>query len=450
MPSLRSPFRLLAFPANVGGKPTPTFDPQPSRGARLNVACGVRRVAHGLLLALAACWLLAYASAPAAAEPPHPRSATAYALETLTQLLPLPVDAVPLDDTGDLLIVALDGAVWRYTDGAVAGTPFLSLGGRVTGLLGEQGLFTAALEPAERAAARGNARHIVVAFTEAGTNDLVVAAYPLAEDASSADAAQETVLLRVPVREPFHHGGQVAFGVDDMLYVSVGEGQREVEYFHETPIPAQDLTSLLGKVLRIDPFPADGDTPYTVPQDNPFVGGQGASQGALGEVYAFGFRNPWKFSFAASDGALLLADVGEDTWEEIDVVRPGGNYGWPYMEGPHCFEYPDTGGLVAPDCERLPLVPPAAYYGHLRKDPVGGLSVTGGFEAHDPALPELVGKYLFGDFVSGRLWSLDRATGAVELLLETGLPISAIVPGAAGEVLVLGIEGTLARLVEAR
>jgi hypothetical protein len=106
--------------------------------------------------------------------------------------------------------------------------------------------------------------------------------------------------------------------------------------------------------------------------------------------------------------------------------------------------------LVAPDCERLALVRPAAYYGHLRIDPVGGLSVTGGFEAHDPALPELVGKYLFGDFVSGRLWSLDRATGAVELLLETGLPISAIVPGAAGEVLVLGIEGTLARLVEAR
>lgn len=446
MPRPRLPHRQLAFPAVLGGESTPTLHPRPRGRA-------ARRVAHDLfatLLALAACWLTCASAAAPAAEPPHPRSTTAYALEKLAKVLPLPVDAVPLDDTGDLLIVALDGAVWRYADGAVAETPFLALGGRVTGLLGEQGLFTAALEPAERAAARGNPRHIVVAFTEAGTNDLVVAAYPLAEDASHADAGQETVLLRVPVREAFHHGGQVAFGVDDMLYVSVGEGQREVEYLHETPRPAQDLTSLRGKVLRIDPFPADGDAPYTVPSDNPFVAGQEATQGALGEVYAFGFRNPWKFSFAASDGALLLADVGEDTWEEIDVVRPGGNYGWPYMEGPHCFEYPDTGGLVAPDCERLALVRPAAYYGHLRIDPVGGLSVTGGFEAHDPALPELVGKYLFGDFVSGRLWSLDRATGAVELLLETGLPISAIVPGAAGEVLVLGIEGTLARLVEAR
>mgnify|MGYP001320427924 CR=1 FL=1 len=432
-----------ACPTDLASGPRPAGEQRPRRLAR--------RAAQRLIapwLAVAACWLPCASAAAPAAEPPHPRSTTAYALETLALRLPLPVDAVPLDDTGDLLIVSLDGAVWRYADGAV--TLFLALGGRVTGLLGEQGLFTAALEPAARAAARGNARHIVVAFTEARTNDLVVAAYPLTADASGADAAQETVLLRVPMREAFHHGGQVVFGADDMLYVSVGEGQREVEYLHETPPPAQDLTSLLGKVLRIDPFPADGAAPYTVPSDNPFAGGQGpAAQGARGEVYALGFRNPWKFSFASSDGALLLADVGEDTWEEIDVVRAGANYGWPYMEGPHCFEYPDTGGLVAPDCENLPLVGPAAYYAHLRLDPAGGLAVTGGFEAHDPALPELVGKYLFGDFVSGRLWSLDRATGAVELLLETGLPISAIVPGAAGEVLVLGIEGTLARLVMA-
>ncbi len=412
-------------------------------GERTHPDLDLRRLVR--LLAATACCLAGVTTAQPAAAPPHPMSAVAYGLETLAKGLPVPVDAIPLDDTGDLLVVALDGAVWRYSDGALAEKPFLSLGGRVTGLLGEQGLFTVALEPAERAAARGNTRHIVAAFTETGTDDLVVAAYPLYEDVSGADAAQETVLLRLPMREPFHHGGQVAFGPDGMLYVSVGEGQREVEFFHERPVPAQDLSSLHGKVLRIDPFPAGGGAPYLVPSDNPFASEE--ADGALGEIYAFGFRNPWKFSFAPSDGALLLADVGEDTWEEIDVVLRGGNYGWPYVEGPYCFEYPDTGGLIAPDCEELDLIGPAAYYGHLRVDPAGGLSVTGGFEAHDAALPDLLGKYLFGDFVSGRLWSLDRSTGAVELLLVTGLPVSAIVPGPAGEVLILGIEGTLARLV---
>ncbi len=381
------------------------------------------------------------------------RSKVEYQLNTLAAGLRLPVDAVPLDDTGALLLVALDGVVQRYQDGAVDPQDFLSLAGRVTGLLGEQGLFTVALEPAERAAARGTPRHLIAAFTENGTDDLVVAAYPVRADLSGADRDEEAILLRQPMPEPFHHGGQVAFGPDGMLYVSVGDGQRDPHFLNDHPHPARDLGSLRGKVLRIDPFPSGSDEPYAIPPGNPFTAASdpaAAAAGARGEVWAYGFRNPWKFTFAPADGAMILADVGESTWEEIDVVVRGGDYGWPAREGPACLAHYDTGAMVVADCVELDLVAPAAYYGHPNVDPEGGFSVTGGTVVVDPGLPDLLGKYLFGDFITGRLWSLDLSSGEVQLVLEAARPISAIVNGPQGEVLVLSLDGRLAQLSEAR
>ncbi|HRN18613.1 MAG TPA: PQQ-dependent sugar dehydrogenase [Trueperaceae bacterium] len=411
-----------------------------------------------LFSVLAAASILSVALAepepPAAAYVrPRGRSAVEYRLGPLAEGLRLPVDAVPLDDTGALLLVALDGVIQRYQDGAVDPQYFLSLAGRVTGLMGEQGLFSVALEPAERANARGTPRHLIAAFTERGTNDLVVAAYPVLPDLSGAEASEETVLLRIRVPEPFHHGGHVAFGPDGMLYVSVGDGQRNPRFLYDHPHPARDLGSLRGKVLRIDPFPLGSDEPYAIPADNPFTAAndpEAAAAGARGEVWAYGFRNPWKFTFAPSDGAIILSDVGEDTWEEIDVVVKGGDHGWPAREGPTCLAHPDTGVLVVPDCAELDLVPPVAYYGHPNIDPEGGFSVTGGTVVADAALPDLLGKYVFGDFITGRLWSLDLDSGEVVLLLQTARPVSGIVDGPKGEVLVLGIDGTLARLAEAR
>lgn len=379
----------------------------------------------------------------------RPPSQTAYRLETLTRALRLPVDAVPLDDTGALLVVALDGAVLRYEDGQVAAEPFLSLAGRVTGLLGEQGFFSIALEPPARADARGGDRYLYATFTEAGTNAVVVAAYPLLRELSGADRAREIVLIRQEVEEPFHHGGQVAFGPDGMLYVSIGDGQRDVSYLLGDGHVSRDPGSLRGKVLRIDPLPpgaTEGD-PYEIPHDNPYASGGPA--GARGEVWASGFRNPWKFTFAPSDSAMLLSDVGEDRWEEIDEVVRGGDHGWPAREGPECLRHPETGALVVPDCETLSLVPPAAYYGHPAIDPTGGKSVVGGVEVHDPSLPALSGAYVFGDFITGRLWALDRSSGEVELLLEQVGPISGIVNGPDGEVLVLSIDGAMSRLLPA-
>ncbi len=384
---------------------------------------------------------------------PRPQSLTAYQLDVLASGLYAPVDAVPLDDTGAMLVVTLEGVVMRYQDGAVDPQPYLSLAGRVTGLLGEQGLFSVAIEPASHAAALGGPRHLIAAFTEAGTNDLVVAAYPLLADISGAQPGGEFIILRQPVPEPFHHGGQVAFGPDGLLYVSIGDGQRDVAYLHVQPHVAQDLRSLRGKVLRIDPLAGGADSAYTIPADNPFTmqsDPDAATAGARGEIWAYGFRNPWKFSFAASDGAMLLSDVGEDRWEEVDVVVRGGNYGWPAREGPECLLHLEDGSPVAPDCEKLDLVAPAATYGHPGIDPSGGFSVTGGVEVIDPTLPSLLGKYVFGDFVTGRMWSLDRATGEVNLIMQGVGAISSFANDASGALLVTLIDGTFARLREAQ
>lgn len=406
-------------------------------------------------------WLAVLLGVPAAAAQAHapdpayltprPLSRTTYQLDVLASGIYAPVDAVPLDDTGAVLVVTLDGTVMRYQDGEVDPRPFLSLTGRVTGLLGEQGLFSIALEPAKHAAALGGPRHLIAAFTEAGTNDLLVAAYPLLADLSGALWGAESIILRQAVPEPFHHGGQVAFGPDGLLYVSIGDGQREVAYLHVQPHVAQDLRSLRGKVLRIDPFTGGANRAYTVPADNPFTAQsdpKAASAGARGEIWAYGFRNPWKFSFAASDGALLLSDVGEDRWEEIDVVVRGGNYGWPAREGPECLLHLEDGSPVAPDCEELDLVAPAASYGHPAIDPSGGFSVTGGVEVIDPTLPSLVGKYVFGDFVTGRMWTLDRATSEVNLIMQGVGAISSFANDSSGALLVTLIDGTLARIRE--
>ncbi len=385
--------------------------------------------------------------------PPVTQSVTSYGLVELATELTLPVAVIPLDDgSSRLLVTSLEGQVWLLEDGVSLLEPFLSLAGRVTAMAGEQGLFTVALEPEERAVGRGRPRQLVAAYTEFGSDDMVVASYPLAPDLSGADAAQEQVILRFPMPEPFHHGGQVAFGPDGMLYVAVGGGEISNELLHTYPGLPQRLDTPLGKLLRIDLLPADSNELYAVPDDNPFTASSNpaaASAGALPEIWAYGFRNPWKFSFGP-DGALYLADVGMDRWEEINLVERGSNYGWPAREGPECLPFPDAPGLVEPDCPELQFAEPLVYYAHLSMDKQGGQAVTGGVIVTDPELPTLLGKYVYGDFVTGRLWAHDPATGDTELLFTTGLAITAIEAGAASQVLLVGIQGVVARLVEER
>ena len=233
------------------------------------------------------------------------------------------------------------------------------------------------------------------------------------------DPATERVVLQVPQPFRIHNGGQIAFGPDGYLYIGLGDGGAGTD-------KAQDLSSLLGSILRLD---VSGDG-YEIPPDNPFID----TSGARPEIYAYGLRNPWRFSFDRETGDLWAADVGADAWEETNRILPGGNYGWDILEGFACFE--------ASDCDAEGLLAPRSVYG---RD--GGCSVTGGYVYRGSALPELVGWYVYGDFCTGNVWAVDTADETPPVLLaETGLPIASFGELPDGELIALTFANAIYRL----
>lgn len=388
---------------------------------------------------------------PGAITPERP-SPVAYATRPWLTGVPLPV-AVALDPARPdrALVVLLEGQVVEVVDGAVAATPFLDLRHRTTGREGEQGLFSVALEPPARAAERGRPQQAVAVFTEAGTGDVVVGAYPIDPTTGRADGFAEVEVLRVPVDAPFHHGGQARFGPDGLLYLAIGNGASPAELPEPRPWYAQALDAWRGKVLRLDLLPAaeDGDPlPYAVPDDNPFVA-EAARGEARPEVWALGFRNPWKFTFEPGTGDLVLVDVGADRYEEVNRVAPGANHGWPIREGRSCLAWPDRPGLVDPECADRPLADPWVAYGHPWLDPTGGTAVVGGAFAIDPALPELRGAYVFGDF-TGRVWAVPPGGDAARVrLLDEGRSLTAVDVAPDGSLLLVDLRGEIVRLVHA-
>ncbi len=210
-------------------------------------------------------------------------------------------------------------------------------------------------------------------------------------------AREGRVVLEVPQPYQNHDGGQIAFGPDGMLYVALGDGG----WMDDPEGNGQNRATLLGAILRLDVEATGGA--YAVPDDNPFVGVAGARP----EIWAFGLRNPWKFDFA-DRGRLIVADVGQNDWEEIDVVERGANLGWRIREGRHCFP-PKS------ECARTGLVDPVFEYGREL-----GQSVTGGFVYRGRALPIAADRYVFGDFATGRIWALPATA-----TLEPGRPAEA-------------------------
>ncbi|MBI3184895.1 MAG: PQQ-dependent sugar dehydrogenase, partial [Myxococcales bacterium] len=209
---------------------------------------------------------------------------------------------------------------------------------------------------------------------------------PPGSDLRLAAPAPVRTILEVEQPYPNHNGGHLLFGPDGLLYLGYGDGG----FAGDPHGNGQDLGTLLGKMLRIDVDRVEGDRPYAVPADNPFVG----KSRARPEIFAFGLRNPWRYSFAP-DGRLVAGDVGQDKWEEITYVGRGDDLGWDIREGRHCFEPPRG-------CQTEGLVDPFYEYGHDE-----GLSVIGGMVYAGKRVPALSGKYVFGDFVSGRLWALE-------------------------------------------
>lgn len=200
---------------------------------------------------------------------------------------------------------------------------------------------------------------------------------------------QRAELRRVllEVAQPFsnHNAGQLAFGPDGMLYVGLGDGGAAADPQGN----GQNLETLLGSMLRIDVDTKTGSLPYGIPADNPFVKRAGARR----EIWAYGLRNPWRYSFD-STGRLIVADVGQESWEEIDIVDRGDNLGWNVREGLHCFNPPSK-------CTSSGLTPPLLEYGHDV-----GKSITGGFEYRGRRMPALTGKYVYADYDSGRVWAV--------------------------------------------
>ncbi|MCC6301434.1 MAG: PQQ-dependent sugar dehydrogenase [Gammaproteobacteria bacterium] len=311
------------------------------------------------------------------------------------------------DGSGRLFIVERRGTIVALETGTSLRTPFLDISDRVGSNGGEQGLLGIAFPPDY--ATKG---YFYADYTDTGGDTVVARFHRLGANPDTADPDSEEILLRVAQPYANHNGGQLAFGPDGYLYIALGDGGSG----GDPQGNGQSLATLLGKILRIDVEQDPGAEAYLVPPDNPFVGVTGARP----EIWAYGLRNPWRFSFDRLTGELYIADVGQSRYEEIDVQPAAGggeNYGWNLMEGMHC--YPAN----VPTCDTTGLTPPVAEYSHDG----GDCSVTGGFVYRGAEYPGLQGTYLYGDFCSGRIRGLRRNGAAWDnrLLLESALRLSA-------------------------
>lgn len=328
------------------------------------------------------------------------------------------------DGSGRLFVVEQAGVIRIVRDGRILATPFLDIQDRVTAG-GEMGLLSVAFHP--RYASNG--RFFVNFTTERGTRRTVIAEYRVsARDPNVADRTERIIL---EIAQPFrnHNGGLNLFGPDGMLYIGMGDGGSGGDPMNN----GQRLNTLLGKLLRLD---VDQGSPYRVPPDNPFVG----QSGARGEIWAYGLRNPWRFAFDRATGRLFLADVGQNAWEEVNIIKKGGNYGWNIMEGAHCFRQPS-------ECPTAGLELPIAEY----RTGVDGCSVTGGYIYRGTRVRALIGRYIFGDYCSGRIWTLtenapDRWTMA--LLLSTELSTSSFGEDQDGELYIVDHRGAVYQFAE--
>jgi glucose/arabinose dehydrogenase len=358
-------------------------------------------------------------------------------------------------DAGVQLVVEQAGRIRVVRDGALAGD-FLDLRTAVL-CCGERGLLGLAFPPDA-----ATSRRFYVNFTRRPDGHTVVARFRRSADPLVADPASRRDLVwpdgNAFIAQPFsnHNGGHLAFGPDGHLYVGLGDGGSANDPGHR----AQDPLTLLGKLLRIDVGVADDDPRgYAVPADNPFVAGGPVA--ALGEIWSFGWRNPWRFTFDPVDlggtGALVAGDVGQGSWEEINYEprgRGGRNYGWRHREGRH----PTPGVPATPGPAYAPLVDPVHEYAHG-----AGASVTGGYVYRGTRLGRgYAGRYFFADFIQGRVWSLalsvDAATGqatASDLREHTAAlggaaalgNVSSFGVDAAGELFVVSYGGRVLRIL---
>lgn len=369
------------------------------------------------------------AASPEPTDVPQTAFEPMIGLELVAEGMSAPVDlAVPGDGSGRLFIVDQVGVIWIVTaEGQLLDQPFIDLRDRVVGLnpgYDERGLLGLAFHPdyAENGLFYVYYSAPLDPQAPQGWNHTShLSQFEVSEgNEGRGDPGSEEVILRVDQPQGNHNGGEIAFGPDGYLYVALGDGggandvgtgHAEDWYEANRGGNGQDVTeNLLGSILRID---IDGGDPYGVPEDNPFVREEG-----LDETWAYGFRNPYRFSFdAAGNHELFAADVGQNLWEEVSIVAGGGNYGWNVKEGAHCFSpaNPNQPPEVCPDSDPdgNPLIDPVIEYQNGNAPGGLGLAVVGGYVYRGQALPSFVGQYVFGD------WSTSFSVGDGTLLVAS-------------------------------
>jgi glucose/arabinose dehydrogenase len=336
----------------------------------------------------------------------------------------------PRDGSGDIYIVEKAGRI-RVADGSTLRTdPFLDITARVRSSELERGLLGLAFHPKYQSNG-----YLYVNYTDLN-GDTVISRFTASGDRRVADASSEKMILQIKQPYANHNGGNLVFGPDGMLWIGMGDGGSGGDPQRN----GQNKNALLGKMLRID---VDRGDPYTIPPDNPFVN----QPNARGEVWAYGLRNPWRWSFDRLNGDLYIGDVGQNAWEEIDYVptgsRSGTNFGWNIMEGLHCYPENST-------CDRTGITLPVYEY-PTRMD---GCAIVGGYVYRGKQFPAMNGKYFFSDNCNPTIWSLARgadgkwARTVAVAPADTSIGVSSFGEDEAGEIYVTGLSsGVIYRLV---
>ncbi|WP_405383251.1 PQQ-dependent sugar dehydrogenase [Maribacter sp. LLG6340-A2] len=339
------------------------------------------------------------------------------AFSNLTFNKPLDLQS-PTDGSNRIFVVEKDGMikVFNNDEAVTEATTFLDLSGNIA-TENELGLLGLAFHPDY-----STNGFLYVCYTP-NAAEAVVSRFKVSDsDENRVDDTSETVLLRIPQPETNHNGGQLAFGTDGYLYIASGDGGGAGDPSGN----AQNLENLLGAILRIDVNNQNEGLEYAIPSDNPFVD----TENARPEIFAYGLRNPWRFSIDAQDNTIWAGDVGQGQKEEINLIEKGGNYGWNILEGTSCYN--DA------DCSTNGTILPLFEYGHENNDK----SVTGGYVYRGTNVSELQGYYVYGDFISGRVWALDKS-GNNQLLMESGLSISSFGEDADKELYVCSFDGKI-------
>lgn len=362
------------------------------------------------------------------AQPPSPPDGSKYTLAQIAGGFTRPVFVTGANDgTNRLFIVEQYGKVYILdSDYQLRDTPFLDVNGLLSTGGNEQGLLGLAFHPdyAENG-------QFFINYTDVN-GDTAVSRYQVsADDPNMADPNSGEYIIRINQPYPNHNGGDIAFGPDGYLYVGMGDGGSA----GDPEGNGQDSKALLGKMLRLD---VDGGSPYAIPATNPFVNDSTFAP----EIWAWGLRNPWRFSFDRATGDLYIGDVGQNTWEEVNFQpadsQGGENYGWNILEGTHKYS-----GAAVPDG----LINPFFEYDHS-----DGCSVTGGYVYRGRDLPELQGTYLFGDYCSGIIWASYRdAEGNWQTaqFMRPQMNISSFGQDDFGELYVIDHSGSVSKLVHA-